>query len=82
MTDFLKKGAPPFLSNPNYQLAETMKCACALLALVALFGSADALKAPLGKLAQSRLNSPVAKAGALAALPAVFSAAPVWAKVS
>lgn len=53
----------------------------ALLALVALFGSSDALKAPLGKLGQSRVAAPFAKAGALAAIPAVFSAAPAWAKV-
>ena len=46
----------------------------------ALFGSSAALKAPLGKLGQSRVASPVAKAGALTALPAIFSAAPAWAK--
>ncbi|KAG8470098.1 hypothetical protein KFE25_008519 [Diacronema lutheri] len=52
----------------------------ALVALVALVGSSDALKAPLGKIGRSRVAAPVAKAGAMAALPAVFSAAPVWAK--
>lgn len=52
------------------------------IVLVALFASSvSALKAPLGKLGQSRVaSSPVAKAGALTALPAIFSAAPAWAK--
>jgi hypothetical protein len=51
-----------------------------VLALVALLGSSAALKAPLGKLGQSRMASPIAKAGALTALPAIFSAAPAFAK--
>ncbi|KAJ1618318.1 hypothetical protein T492DRAFT_892242 [Pavlovales sp. CCMP2436] len=54
----------------------------ALLALVALFGSSAALKAPLGlKIGRSRVaTGPVAKVGGVAALSAIFSAAPVWAK--
>jgi hypothetical protein len=51
-----------------------------LLALVALFGSSEALKAPLGmKLSRSRVAPVAAKAGGVAALSASFSAAPAWA---
>jgi len=50
-----------------------------VLALLAFLGSAEALKAPLGKLGGSRI-APVAKAGGIAAMPALFAQAPVWAK--
>jgi hypothetical protein len=54
-----------------------------LLALVALFGSSAALKAPLNlKLGRSRVATGplVAKVGGVAALSAIFSAAPALAK--
>jgi len=53
-----------------------MKFSLLLAVAVALFGSSEALKAPLGKLGQSR----VSKAGAAVALPALVSSAPAWAK--
>ncbi|KAJ1637093.1 hypothetical protein T492DRAFT_339319 [Pavlovales sp. CCMP2436] len=55
-----------------------------LLALVALLGSSAALKAPQGlKLSRSRVSTgSIAKVGGVAALSAIFSAAPAWAKDS
>eukprot|EP00307_Rebecca_sp_RCC1486_P001450 CAMPEP_0119410830 /NCGR_PEP_ID=MMETSP1335-20130426/3741_1 /TAXON_ID=259385 /ORGANISM="Chrysoculter rhomboideus, Strain RCC1486" /LENGTH=118 /DNA_ID=CAMNT_0007435413 /DNA_START=13 /DNA_END=369 /DNA_ORIENTATION=- len=56
-----------------------MKLVSSLVLLaVALFGSADALKAPLSKVSLTR--SSAVKAAGVAAAPALFSAAPVWAK--
>lgn len=49
-----------------------------ILLAVALFGSTDALKAPLSKVSLTR--STAAKAAGVAAAPALFSSAPVWAK--